>query len=167
MSPGQMLSVQMSPWQLESVLDVPRNLHLQFHQNRVSNSWDIADIEFAVVVVVVVGGGLKSFSCHTQLLSWGWVGVVTLCLFTPWGHFYFSTWVYFDLFGVSVLPGHLSVYLDICPSWPSFLLGHLFPGSYVLLGKAIWLLAGLEKIARRTTGAKGCWSNKAIVKTPT
>ena len=36
----------MSPWQFESVLDVPRNLPLKFHQNRVSNSWDIADIEF-------------------------------------------------------------------------------------------------------------------------
>ena len=37
---------QILPWQLESVLDVPRNLPLKFHQNRVSNSWDIADIEF-------------------------------------------------------------------------------------------------------------------------
>ena len=53
-----MLPVQMLPWQLESVLDVPKNLPLKFHQNRVSNSWDIADIEFVwVVVVVVVGGG--------------------------------------------------------------------------------------------------------------
>ena len=32
--------------QLESVLDVPRNLHLKFHQNRVSNRREIADIEF-------------------------------------------------------------------------------------------------------------------------
>ena len=31
---------------------VPMNLHLKFHQNRVSNSWDIANIEF-----VWVGGG--------------------------------------------------------------------------------------------------------------
>ena len=44
-SPGQMLPGQMSLWQLESVLDVPRNLHLKFHQNWVSNSWDIADVE--------------------------------------------------------------------------------------------------------------------------
>ena len=36
----------MSPWQLESVLNVHSNLPLKFHQNRVSNSWDIADIEF-------------------------------------------------------------------------------------------------------------------------
>ena len=36
----------MSPWQLEFVLNVHRNLPLKFHQNRVSNSWDIADIEF-------------------------------------------------------------------------------------------------------------------------
>ena len=31
---------------MESVLDVPMSLHLKFHQNRVSNSWDIANIEF-------------------------------------------------------------------------------------------------------------------------
>ena len=37
---------QMSPLQLESILDVPRNLCLKFHQNRVSNSSDIANIEF-------------------------------------------------------------------------------------------------------------------------
>ena len=46
MSPGQMLPGQMSPWQLESVLDVPWSLSLNFHQNWISNSWDIADIEF-------------------------------------------------------------------------------------------------------------------------
>ena len=48
----------------------PRNLPLKFGQNRVSNSWDIDDIEFPVVV----GGGVKSVSCQTQLfyveLSW-------------------------------------------------------------------------------------------------
>ena len=49
---------------LESVLDIPRILHLRFDQNRASNSRDIADIEF----LVVVGGGgcAKSFSCKTQ-----------------------------------------------------------------------------------------------------
>ena len=57
MLPGQMLPWQMSPWQLESVLDVPRSLPLKFHQNRVSNSWDIADFEF--VWVVGGGGGCK------------------------------------------------------------------------------------------------------------
>ena len=41
-----MLRGQMSPRQLESVLNVHRNLPLKFHQNRVSNSRDIADIEF-------------------------------------------------------------------------------------------------------------------------
>ena len=41
-----MLRGQMSPWQFEPVLNVHRNLPLKFHQNRVSNSWDIADIEF-------------------------------------------------------------------------------------------------------------------------
>ena len=43
---GHMLLGQMSPWQLESVWDVTRNLHLKFHQNWVRNSWDIAGIEF-------------------------------------------------------------------------------------------------------------------------
>ena len=43
----------MSPWKLESVHDGPRNLPFKFVQNRVGNSWDIADIEF----VVVDGGG--------------------------------------------------------------------------------------------------------------
>ena len=46
MSRGQMLCGQMSPWQLESVLNVHRNLPLKFQQNRVSNSLDIANIEF-------------------------------------------------------------------------------------------------------------------------
>ena len=36
---GQMFPGQMSPWQLESVLAVPRNLHSKIHQNRISNSW--------------------------------------------------------------------------------------------------------------------------------
>ena len=58
----------MSPWQLGCVKDGPRNLRLKFGQNRVSNSWDIADVEFTVVVVVGGGGGggVKSFSCKTQ-----------------------------------------------------------------------------------------------------
>ena len=41
----------MSPEQLASVKDVPRNLYFTLRQNRVSNRGDIADIEFAV------GGG--------------------------------------------------------------------------------------------------------------
>ena len=41
-----MLPGQMSPLQLESVQDGPRNLPLKFGQNRVSNSLDIYDIEF-------------------------------------------------------------------------------------------------------------------------
>ena len=44
----------------------PTHLPLKFGLNWVRNSGDINDIEF---VVVVVGGGLKSFSCQTQLLS--------------------------------------------------------------------------------------------------
>ena len=47
----------MSTWLLESVLDDSRNLPLKFNQNRVSKSWDIADIEFAVVVGDGGGGG--------------------------------------------------------------------------------------------------------------
>ena len=39
---------------------------LKFGQNRVSNSWDIADVEFSVVVVVLGGGGVKSFLRKTQ-----------------------------------------------------------------------------------------------------
>ena len=54
---GQMLRGQMSPWQLESVLDVHRNPPLKFHQNRISNSWDIADIE---LLWWWVGWGLQS-----------------------------------------------------------------------------------------------------------
>ena len=42
---------------MESVQDGPRNLRLKFCQNWFSNSRDIADIEF---VVVVVGGGVQS-----------------------------------------------------------------------------------------------------------
>ena len=49
----------------------PVNLPLKFGLNRVRNSWDFYDIEFVVVV-----GGLKEFSCQTQLLSW--VVVVTI-----------------------------------------------------------------------------------------
>ena len=64
MSQGQMLHGQMSPWRLESVLNVHRNLPLKFHQNRVNNSWDIADIEF--LWWVVGGGCAKSFYCQTQ-----------------------------------------------------------------------------------------------------
>ena len=49
----------------------PTNLPLKFGLNQVRNSKDIYDIEFVGVVVVVSGdGGLKSFLCHTQLLSW-------------------------------------------------------------------------------------------------
>ena len=62
MSTGQMLPGQMSPWQLGCVKDGPRNLRLKFGQNRVSNSWDIADVEFPVGG----GGGVKPFLRKTQ-----------------------------------------------------------------------------------------------------
>ena len=52
MSQGQMLPEQMSLWHLEYVKKGPRNQPLKFGQNRASNSWDIADIKFAMV-----GGG--------------------------------------------------------------------------------------------------------------
>ena len=68
MSPGHMLPGQISSWRLASVLDVSRNLPLKFNQNRVSNSCNIADIEF-VWGVGGGGGGLKSFLCHTQLFE--------------------------------------------------------------------------------------------------
>ena len=48
-----MLPGQMSPWWLESVLDVSKNLALKFGKSRASNSWEIADIEFVCVVVGV------------------------------------------------------------------------------------------------------------------
>ena len=55
MLPGQIMPGQMSPWRLESVLDVPRNLlPLKFGQNRGSNTWDVTDIEF----LWWVGGGV-------------------------------------------------------------------------------------------------------------
>ena len=58
-----MLLRQMSAWQLESGLEDPRNLTFKFGQNRASNSWDIAEIEFVWVVVGAGdgggGGGLK------------------------------------------------------------------------------------------------------------
>ena len=68
MSRGQMLHGQLSPWQLESVLNVHRNLPLKFHQNRVSNSWDIANIEFLWWGGVGWVGFAESFSLQTQPL---------------------------------------------------------------------------------------------------
>ena len=64
MSPGQMLPGQISLWQLESVQDGPRNLTLKFGQNRVSNSWDIADIEF-------LWGPTSNYIEVRLSLSWG------------------------------------------------------------------------------------------------
>ena len=73
MLPGQILPEQMSPWQLKSVQEGPRNLFLKFGQNHVSNSWDIADIEF-VVVLLRVGGWVGG-----RVAGWvgGWVGGVS------------------------------------------------------------------------------------------
>ena len=44
MSPGQMWPGQMSTWQLTSVKEGSRNVPLKFGQNRVSNSWDIINM---------------------------------------------------------------------------------------------------------------------------
>ena len=67
MLPGQMLLGQMTFWQLKFVQYGPRNLLLKFGQNWVSNSWDIAYIEFVWVGGRWMGGGLNSFYCQTQL----------------------------------------------------------------------------------------------------
>ena len=81
--PGQMLHEQMLPWQLESVLDVPKNQTLKFHQNRVSKSCDIANFKFLWWWWWM--GCAKSFLCLIYLrlclvevdLSYCWVGVLT------------------------------------------------------------------------------------------
>ena len=63
MLPGEMLNGQISLWQLASVKDGSRNLSLKFGQNQVSNSWDIADIEFVVLLLQMGGrvGGVSEF----------------------------------------------------------------------------------------------------------
>ena len=62
---GQMLPGQMSLWQLSIVKVEPGKLFLKFGQNCMSNSWDVANIEFPVG-----GGGGVRLIC-------GWVGVLT------------------------------------------------------------------------------------------
>ena len=74
MSQGQMQDRKMSLWQLESVQDGPRNLTLKFGQNRVSNSWDIADVEFLWDGGVVCTVILRPTSNYIEVrlsLSWG------------------------------------------------------------------------------------------------
>ena len=66
MSPGQMLPGQMLPLQMKSVQGGPRNLSLKFGQNLASNSWDIADIEFVVVVGGCGGGGGVQSHFHVK-----------------------------------------------------------------------------------------------------
>ena len=68
MSPGQTLLGQMSLWQLESVLDVPRSLRFKFLQNRVSNNWDIANIEFPWWWVVA--GWFAHLHSHFRVQRW-------------------------------------------------------------------------------------------------
>ena len=78
----QILPGNMSQWQLASIKEGPRNLPLKFGQNRVSNSWDIVNIEFSVLMVVVVVVCSVIFVSNPTLgyvrLSWGPVGVLTI-----------------------------------------------------------------------------------------
>ena len=70
----------MSPWQLESVLYIPRSLPLKFYQNRVRDSWDINAIESVwwwggwVCKVIFTSNPTK------VMLGLGWVvvGVLTI-----------------------------------------------------------------------------------------
>ena len=84
------------PWHLASVKDGPRNLRLKFGQYRLSNSWDIADIEFPVeeprliwwraTAYMVKSHGLYGVQSHFRFkpnlgyvrLNWGWVVVLTI-----------------------------------------------------------------------------------------
>ena len=53
---------------MESVLDVPRNLPLKFHQNQVSNSWDIPGMDKCHRD----NWNLFSLEIVSIILSWGW-----------------------------------------------------------------------------------------------
>ena len=64
MFPGPILLGHMSSGQIEPVKDGFRNLPLKFGPNRVSDSRDIADIEF---LWGVGGDGFKPFLCKTKL----------------------------------------------------------------------------------------------------
>ena len=63
-----MLPGQMSPYQLESVLDVARNLHFNFHQHFVSNSgslenWRVKLISAINKVIVEVEAEIGKNTC--------------------------------------------------------------------------------------------------------
>ena len=60
-----------SPWQLAFAKDGPSHLPLKFSQNQVSNSWDIADIEFVWVGVCKV-----IFKSNQIKIMLGWVELV-------------------------------------------------------------------------------------------
>ena len=64
-----MLPGQKFLWQLKSVQDSPINLHLKFHQNRVSNSWDITDIEFLCCCWVDVELGFWQYFFYSHALQ--------------------------------------------------------------------------------------------------
>ena len=82
MSKGQMLL-----WQLKSVPDIPWNLPLKFGQKRVSNSWDIDNIE------VFLGRWVfKVIFVSNLQLQFGVVWVVTTSIkLLPFNYLYL-TW---------------------------------------------------------------------------
>ena len=83
-----MLPGQMSPWQLESVLDVPRNLPIKFHQNKVSNLWDIPDLDKCRLDKCCID------KCHRSSAGDGWPspGSRCPCAWPPRRPFKHSTW---------------------------------------------------------------------------
>ena len=76
MSPGQMFYGQSFTVAFGNIQDGPRNLPLKFGQKRVSNSWDIVNIEFFLgwwVCKVIFVSNLQ--------LQCGLVGIVTTSTF--------------------------------------------------------------------------------------
>ena len=75
MWPEQMLRGQMSPWQLESVLDGPKNLPLKFGKI----SWVTAEI---LLILSFCGGRCKE---AVTLCHFGYETFARLLI--PWGHY--------------------------------------------------------------------------------
>ena len=98
MLPGQMLL-----WQLKPVQDSPMNLHLKSRQNRVSNSWDITNIEFlwwgGVVCKVIF---MSNPTFVELLLHWRWVRVLTK-IWSVWKKLWWGSNI-FKWLGLSVAP---------------------------------------------------------------
>ena len=83
---GQLLPWQLLPmlpwWQMFIIKKEQGKLHLTFGKNRMSKSWDIADIEFLVGGWWMDQSNFHVMSNPTFELSWGWVGVVTIFVCT-------------------------------------------------------------------------------------